>query len=81
VQLGPSDLNGSPPGPSIKVFVDRRQCEKALAQNTQTTFFKFCFMMVKHHLNMVKYRLLVEKNRGKKCRKNQEKKKNRVVCF
>ncbi len=38
--LGPPELDGSPPGPSIKVFVDCRHCEKALVQNTKTTFFK-----------------------------------------
>jgi hypothetical protein len=30
--------------------------------------------MVKHRLNMMKHRLLVEKDRGNTCRKNQEKK-------
>ncbi len=30
--------------------------------------------MVKHRLNKVKHRLLVEKDRGNECRKNQEKK-------
>jgi hypothetical protein len=39
-QLGPLELNGSPLGPSIKVFVNHRHCEKALTQNMKTTFFK-----------------------------------------
>jgi hypothetical protein len=38
--LGPPELDASPPGTSIKVFVDCRHCEKALAQMTKTTFFK-----------------------------------------
>jgi hypothetical protein len=52
---------------------------KALAQNTKTTFFKYRFLMIKHRLNMVKHPLLVEKDRGNACRKNQEKK--RAVFF
>jgi hypothetical protein len=71
--LGPPELNGSPPGPSIKVFVNRRHCEKALAQNTKTTFFKYHFLTVKHRQNTVKHRLLVEKESGNECRKNQDK--------
>jgi hypothetical protein len=35
--------------------------------------------MIKHCLNTVKHRLLVEKDRGNACRKNQEKK--RAVFF
>ncbi len=31
--------------------------------------------MIKHRLNTVKHRLLVEKDRGNACRKNQEKKR------
>jgi hypothetical protein len=68
--LGPPELDGTPPGPSIKVFVDHKHCEKALAQNTKTTFFKLHFLTVKHHLNSVKHCLLVEKDRGNTCRKN-----------
>ncbi len=37
--------------------------------------------MIKHHLNMVKHRLLVEKDRGNACRKNQEKKSRFFVNF
>jgi hypothetical protein len=33
--------------------------------------------MTKHRLNTVKHRLLVEKDRGNTCRKNQEKKTSR----
>jgi hypothetical protein len=47
---------------------------KELAQNTKTTFFKYRFLMIKHRLNTVKHRLLVEMDMGKACRKNQEKK-------
>jgi hypothetical protein len=36
-------------------------------------------LMIKHRLNTVKHRLLVEKDRGNACRKNQEKK--RAVFF
>jgi hypothetical protein len=32
-------------------------------------------LMIKHRLNTVKHRLLVEKDRGNACRKNQEKKR------
>jgi hypothetical protein len=56
------------------VFVDRRHCQKALAQNTKTTFFNYHFLLVKHCLNMMKHRLLVEKDKGNTFRKNQEKK-------
>jgi hypothetical protein len=48
---------------------------KALAQNTKNTFFKYRFLMIKHRLNTVKHRLLVEKDRGNACGKNQEKKR------
>ncbi len=50
---------------------------KALVQNTKTTFLKYRFLMIKHCLNTVKHRLLVEKDRGNACRKNQEKKTSR----
>jgi hypothetical protein len=46
------------------VFVDLRHCEKALAQNTKTTFFKKHFLTAKHRLNTVKHCLLVEKDRA-----------------
>jgi hypothetical protein len=47
---------------------------KALAQNTKTAFLKYRFLIIKHLLNTVKHRLLVEKERGNACRKNPEKK-------
>jgi hypothetical protein len=47
---------------------------KALAQNTKSTFFKYRFLIIKHRLNTVKHSLLVEKDRGNACRKNQKKK-------
>jgi hypothetical protein len=52
-----------------------RHCEKALAQNTKTTFFKWHFLLVKHCPDTMKHRLFVEKDKGNACRKNQEKKR------
>jgi hypothetical protein len=79
--LGPPELDGSPPGPDIKVFVDLRHCEKALAQNTKTIFFKKHFLMANHRLNTVKLCLHVEKDRGNTCRKKSGKKNQPVFFF
>jgi hypothetical protein len=64
---------------SIVLYQKVKFCDflKALAQNTKTTFLKYRFLMKKHRLNTVKHRLLVEKDRGNACRKNQEKKPSR----
>ncbi len=43
-------------------------------RKTRKLFFKYGFLMIKHRLNTVKHRLLVEKDRGNACRKNQDKK-------